>query len=334
MLNFASMMMRSKIFIFLITLMTVQPHAFASLAIENNPEEAPEFIEPRATPSENLISPYVAALPVIDRSLAPELNKKALQTLGSPDKWAFQFVFVHRDGQKQIISEHRANMPVQPASTIKLFTGWLGFTQHIDTADRLAFMLKHSDNPIANDTLRRAGGPERMHNYFRDLGLDVNDQNFKIADGSGLAEGSLVSADLEMELLTYIHSQNQYTKFRNMLARPGAKGTLKVRLLDLKANLYGKTGTLSDSICLAGYVELEQGTLIFTVLSDHLNLYTERSSLETRAKVRNAMRARVDQVLRSQVAFAKTLKPLPQPIDIYRQSIHSAPYGAFTQSIR
>jgi D-alanyl-D-alanine carboxypeptidase len=195
-------------------------------------------------------------------------------------------------------------------------------------------MLKHSDNPIANDTLRRAGGPERMHNYFRDLGLDVNDQNFKIADGSGLAEGSLVSADLEMELLTYIHSQNQYTKFRNMLARPGAKGTLKVRLLDLKANLYGKTGTLSDSICLAGYVELEQGTLIFTVLSDHLNLYTERSSLETRAKVRNAMRARVDQVLRSQVAFAKTLKPLPQPIDIYRQSIHSAPYGAFTQSIR
>jgi hypothetical protein len=108
----------------------------------------------------------------------------------------------------------------------------------------------------------------------------VDGNKFHPVNGSGLQQSSKdklihenkVTARLQTGLLYSILNSGKYNTFKNLLARPGGDGTLRrnFRTLSKTAKIYAKTGTLGNSKSLAGFVELENGTLLFSVIGNDL----------------------------------------------------------------
>lgn len=170
-------------------------------------------------------------------------------------------------GEVVSIKEDNGPLQVRPASTMKLFTGWMALQNGARPDEYLSDMLHRSDNAKAEATLKRMGGARAMENFYRDLGLNVKDQ-FKVVDGSGLSKSNRTTCNLQIELLDHIRQTPDFERFRSMLASPGEEGTLDDRLLELRGKLFGKTGTLRTTIALSGFIESSKGTVMFCVISE------------------------------------------------------------------
>ncbi|MBL8786679.1 MAG: D-alanyl-D-alanine carboxypeptidase/D-alanyl-D-alanine-endopeptidase [Deltaproteobacteria bacterium] len=97
------------------------------------------------------------------------------------------------------------------------------------------------------------------------LGLEA--RAFEIVNGSGLYEGTKVSASAMTSLLAIESKDDAKAKaFRASLAVAGESGTLKNRLKSLKGKVRAKTGTLDDALSLSGYVPAARCLLAFSVL--------------------------------------------------------------------
>lgn len=97
------------------------------------------------------------------------------------------------------------------------------------------------------------------------LGLEA--RAFEIVNGSGLYEGTKVSAAAMTTLLAIESRDEPKAKaFRDSLAVAGESGTLKNRLKSLKGKVRAKTGTLDDALSLSGYVPSSRCLLAFSVL--------------------------------------------------------------------
>lgn len=111
------------------------------------------------------------------------------------------------------------------------------------------------------------------------IGL-VDGNKFHPVNGSGLQQSSKdklihenkVTARLQISLLNTIMKSGKYDTFKKLLASPGGTGTLKrnFKTLSKTAKIYAKTGTLGNSKSLAGFVELPQGTILFSVIGNNL----------------------------------------------------------------
>lgn len=111
------------------------------------------------------------------------------------------------------------------------------------------------------------------------MGL-VDGNKFHPVNGSGLQQSSKdkfihenkVTARLQTGLLYVILKSGKYNTFKNLMARPGGDGTLRRNFSKLSktAKIYAKTGTLGNAKSLAGFVELANGTLLFSVLGNNL----------------------------------------------------------------
>jgi D-alanyl-D-alanine carboxypeptidase len=195
--------------------------------------------------------------------------------LNEPDPgetWAYVFELVKPDGTTKIISNANENVLVKPASTMKLFTGWWAFKEKIRTDAYLYQMLRQSVNAMAEETSQRMGGVLTMEDWYRDLGLDLNDDNFRPADGSGLSYDNKANCQIEMDLLKKIRSDVDYNRFKRLLAQPKKDGTLQDRLPLFAGKLFAKTGTLNFTASLSGFVETPKGTMVFCILSDYLKM--------------------------------------------------------------
>lgn len=123
----------------------------------------------------------------------------------------------------------------------------------------------------------------------------IDFSKFHQVNGSGLQDTlndkeihkNKVTVALEIHLLKKILASQSYNKYKVTLPSPGNIGTLKNSFtskefptLRSKSTIYAKTGTLSKAKGLAGYVEIPQGKIVFSILSDNLLGLTEKEALQ------------------------------------------------------
>jgi len=107
----------------------------------------------------------------------------------------------------------------------------------------------------------------------------VPSEQYVFYDGSGLSRQNLVTPHAVTQLLRYAVAQPWGPSFRETLPVAGTDGSLADRLknLDPRARVYGKTGSLGGVKTLSGYATTVRGRQIaFSILSNNLNLPAKR----------------------------------------------------------
>ena len=136
--------------------------------------------------------------------------------------------------------------------------------------DALLSILKTSNNFVAETLFKLAGGKfansqgsiknslSMLEAYLRKL--NISDKDIKVVDGSGVSKNNIMTADFMTDFLLAEAKTENFEMFKNYLPTPG-EGTLKNRMLYFKNNLRAKTGTLSDTSSIAGYITSRKGKL-------------------------------------------------------------------------
>lgn len=233
-----------------------------------------------------------------------ELQKATLERVKGKGKWAYNFIYISKkDKSRKDMTAYRMNEAIKPASTLKIFTGYLAFINQSYPNTSLSIMLHKSDNFMADQALRSVakikgykeienngidelikGGLYIMKDYYKGL---PDSSKFNPVNGSGLnttgvdkgLELNMVTARMETGLLEKILKDGKYDIYKKLLAQPGQFGTLRNRLLvtNTIGKVYAKTGTLAATKALAGYVESSKGILIFSIIGDELTVPCSRA---------------------------------------------------------
>lgn len=157
-------------------------------------------------------------------------------------------------------------------------------------------MMKHSDNLIAEcvfyQIAHQQGGKDasasdarqRFNRLIRNIGLD--DDDYTIADGSGLSLYNYVSAELETLLLRYAYQhRNIYNALLPTLPQAGIDGTLSSRMKGSKAhgNVQAKTGTVAGISSLTGYCTAANGhRLCFSIINQGIKGHKQARAFQDR----------------------------------------------------
>ena len=106
------------------------------------------------------------------------------------------------------------------------------------------------------------------------LGLDINPAQLKIIDASGLSRQNKVTAHILAQLLYKVHSDPVLSQLIDSLPVGGESGTLRNRYLETAPEAVGlikaKTGTLSGTVSLAGYVQSGDREYAFVIIADRI----------------------------------------------------------------
>ena len=111
-----------------------------------------------------------------------------------------------------------------------------------------------------------------IRSYWKSKELPV-DQLFQY-DGCGLSPCDIVSANFYVELLIYMRNKSPYSNdFYNSLPVTGGRGTLSELLVNtpLQGKIHAKSGTIENVKCYAGYMELKNRTLVFSLMVNNPN---------------------------------------------------------------
>lgn len=119
-------------------------------------------------------------------------------------------------------------------------------------------LFKSAGAVFTNDRGTRENSLKMLDNYLTKSGINFED--IKVVDGSGVSKNNLVTADFMSAFLVFKAKGDDFDNFKSMLPTSG-EGTLKNRMLYFKDNLYAKTGTLSDTSSIAGYITSRRGKL-------------------------------------------------------------------------
>lgn len=230
--------------------------------------------------------------------IAGILGQKKLQDFVSlkvknKGHWASQFIFIDQKGQRTVLSSLNANASIKPASTLKLFTGYLAFVEKSYSLTNLSLCLHKSDNEMADAALKSVAikkgadinsdamvaGLKIMKSFYKNL---EDSSKFHPVNGSGLNTtdsdfgDQLNKATVRMEthLLEKIIKDQNFDVFKKLLAQPGQFGTLNKHLRQVQkiGRVYAKTGTLAKTKALAGYVQTKNGILVFSIIGDQLKV--------------------------------------------------------------
>lgn len=104
--------------------------------------------------------------------------------------------------------------------------------------------------------------------------LAIDNIHYSLIDGSGLSRQNLITPDALLQTLTVMSEHPQAETYKTSLALAGNNGTMKRRLNDteLANNLWGKTGSLSGIISVAGYLQLSnRQSLVFSILVNNFD---------------------------------------------------------------
>ncbi len=105
--------------------------------------------------------------------------------------------------------------------------------------------------------------------------------DFVLYDGSGLSAKDLVAPRAFTSLLRYSMSQPWGSLFRNSLPVAGIDGSLAGRLSNLRGRVQAKTGTLSETDALSGFLAADSGRLIiFSVLCNDSTAASARPTID------------------------------------------------------
>lgn len=122
--------------------------------------------------------------------------------------------------------------------------------------------------------------------------LGINRSNWNVVDGSGLSRANRLTSkgltDLLMVSLQPDHPNlNQILKL-GLLPQGGTEGTLKLRFKESRSKcaakfVQAKTGTLSDTVGLAGYVQSKDGGMAaFAILANQLPSRSWQNTVRSR----------------------------------------------------
>ena len=152
----------------------------------------------------------------------------------------------------------------------------------------LDYALTWSDNTLAEriariasvaagNTFDQAGVAETFSGVLEELGIDSS--KLIVKDASGLSKENRVTANLVGQLLVKIKSDDRFAPLIKGLPVSGISGTLRNRFTETAPAAVGlvkaKTGTLSNTTNLAGYVESGDREYVFVIISDrHTKTYS------------------------------------------------------------
>lgn len=227
-----------------------------------------------------------------------ELQKFVVTKTKGTGQWASQFIFIDKKGKRTVLSALNINTSIKPASTLKIFTGYLAFLEKSYPIEDISTLLHKSDNVMADAALRSVAekkgvhaegedkdktllnaGVEIMKKYYKNL---EDSSKFHPVNGSGLNTTDKDTGEalnkatvrIETHLLEKIIKDKNYNSFKKLLAQPEQFGTLEGKLTEVSklGQVYAKTGTLAKTKALAGYVETQNGILVFAIIADQLKI--------------------------------------------------------------
>ena len=140
-------------------------------------------------------------------------------------------------------------------------------------------IMKESLN-MPSETLLRALGLEIRGVGTADAGIEVVAEtletmgirkgSYVFSDASGLSRRNLISADIFVRTLGFMHKQPTFPRYYTAMAVAGVDGTLKNRLAELKGNIRAKTGTISGVSAISGYMRTADGEmLVFSMIANN-----------------------------------------------------------------
>lgn len=140
-------------------------------------------------------------------------------------------------------------------------------------SEALNEMLKNSNNLVAETLFKLAGAQfagsagsfenssKMLSEYFSKL--ELNTEDIKVVDGSGVSKNNIVTSDFMTNFLVKLYKSGDILEF---LPTAG-EGTLKNRMLYFKGNLHAKTGTLSNTSAITGYITSRRGkNYVFNIM--------------------------------------------------------------------
>ena len=135
----------------------------------------------------------------------------------------------------------------------------------------LADIYKNSNNMSAETLFKVAGGKfvnntgamknsvKMFDEYCKKNNL--NNENIKIVDGSGVSKNNLMTASFMTNFLVLQTKNSNFEKYLHTFPTAG-EGTLSNRMLYFKDTIYAKTGTLTDISAICGYIKTRNGNLV------------------------------------------------------------------------
>jgi len=185
--------------------------------------------------------------------------------------------------------------------------------------EMLGYAVAWSDNTLseriariasvaAGNTFDQAGVADTFSSALTELGIESSKMIVK--DASGLSKENRVTANLVGQLLVKIKTDERFVPLINGFPVSGISGTLRNRFTETAPDAVGlvraKTGTLSNTTNLAGYVESGDREYAFVIISDrHLKTYS----------VANRIRDLVDRILGKIAApFLPSVQPEPESV--------------------
>jgi serine-type D-Ala-D-Ala carboxypeptidase/endopeptidase (penicillin-binding protein 4) len=188
--------------------------------------------------------------------------------------------------------------------TLETMVKWTLLWSDNVLAEKLARLAAVTSGELFNDQ----GVATTFHTVLTNFGIDPD--KIEVSDGSGLSKQNRVTAKALADLLMKIRNDPKYASIYDGLPIGGVSGTLQNRFLTTAPQAVGlvhaKTGTLSGTISLAGYVDSEDRQYIFVAIADKI---PRRYSASERA------RDTLDRILGKIAApIFPELVPVPTPI--------------------
>ena len=119
-------------------------------------------------------------------------------------------------------------------------------------------LYKVAGSVYANDTGSTENSSRMLYQYLSELNLNISE--IKVVDGSGVSKNNIMTSDFMTNFLLKLANDENFGSLKEFMAVPG-EGTLKNRMLYFKDNLIAKTGTLSDTSAIAGFIKTRKGKL-------------------------------------------------------------------------
>jgi len=141
-------------------------------------------------------------------------------------------------------------------------------------AESLLRTLGVTQSPQADSSLD--AGLEAMKKALFQLGIDS--ASYNLADGSGVSRHNWVTPETLVQTLQGMARSPNSAVYRNSLAVAGRIGSLQNRFLDtpVAGKFQGKTGFVSGSIALSGYLEPpDYSPLVLSILINQFDRPTE-----------------------------------------------------------
>lgn len=139
-------------------------------------------------------------------------------------------------------------------------------------------MMENSDNFLAEHLLIVASSAlpgklssDQVIRHMTTKYLSDLKQKPQWSDGSGLSRYNLFTPQNMVQVLEKLYAENPESRLFNIFPVGGKTGTIKSRYRDSASPyIYAKTGTLSNTVTLSGYLKTKTGkTFIFSLMNNN-----------------------------------------------------------------